>query len=361
MLIKDVKIINHNQVIENADIEITNSLITKITPVPGVAQKIVVPGFIDVHIHGYMGKDNMDSREAVEYISSELKKVGTTAFLPTAMTENVEVMKKSLKDISEATSLGARILGSHLEGPFIAFEKKGAHNPDYLIKPTRELIDELWNASNKTIKKITIAPELFSDELIKYMINLGMIPSIGHSNGSSEDVHRAVANGVSASTHLWNAMTGVSNRAPGITEGILLSDKVYAELICDFIHVDKEGIRLSIKAKSPSRIIATTDALKPAGMPDGDSISGGLPVTKKGIRITLKDSDTIAGAGIAMIDNFRNLVGMGYDLKDVVAMTSYNAAQSLGVDLGEIKEGKQADLIVLDNNLNIEQVLVKGE
>lgn len=361
MIIKNVKIVNHDQIINNADIEILDSKIAKITVLPGEGQSIVVPGFIDIHIHGYMGNDNMDSKEAVESISMELKKVGTTSFLPTAMTESLETMKRSLADIANADPRGARILGSHLEGPFIAFEKKGAHNPEYLIKPTKELIDELWQASNKTIKKITIAPELFTDDLIKYMINLGMIPSIGHSNGGAEDVHRAVNNGVSACTHLWNAMTGVSNRAPGITEGILLSDNVYAELICDFIHVDKEGIKLSIKAKTHKRIIATTDALKPAGMPDGESISGGLAVVKKGIRITLKDTETIAGAGIAMIDNFKNLISLGYDIKDVVAMTSFNAAQSLGIDLGEIKEGKQADLVILDKNLNIEKVLVKGE
>lgn len=361
MLLRNVKIINHNEIIDNADIEINGSIITKITPVSGVAQNIVVPGFIDVHIHGFMGKDNMDSKEAVEFISSELKKVGTTSFLPTAMTESFENMNRSLKDISEARALGARILGSHLEGPFIALEKKGAHNADYLIKPTRELINELWNASNKTIRKMTIAPELFTDELIQHLVSLGIVPSIGHSNGKASDVEKAVKNGASACTHLWNAMTGIANRNPGVTEGILLSDKVYAELICDFIHVDKEAINLSIKSKGVNRIIATTDALKPAGTPDGDSISGGLAVTKKGNLITLKDSETIAGSGIAMIDNFKNLVSLGYDLKDVVAMTSYNAAQNLGVALGEIKINAEADIVVLDNNYNIVKVLVKGE
>ncbi len=361
MKIENVRIINHDQIIENADIEIIGSKISKITAVPGEAKLLVVPGFIDVHIHGFMNKDCMDGTQAVEFISQELKKVGTTSFAPTAMTEDWDVLKESLKNISQAKEIGARILGAHLEGPFISLEKKGAHNADYLLVPTQDLIDQLYIASNRTIKKLTIAPEKFSEDLIRHVTSLGIIASIGHSNGTASDVEKAVKSGAISCTHLWNAMTGIANRAPGLVEGILLSDKIYAELICDLIHVDKEAINLTIKSKGVSRVIATTDALKPSGMPDGDSVSGGLDVTKKGLLITLKGTETIAGSGVCMHDNFRNLIKLGYDIKDVVAMTSHNAAQNFKVDLGEIREGKEADLIVMDKDFNIKQVLIKGE
>lgn len=359
--LENVKIINHDQVIENAIIEINGSKISKITPIDGQAEHIVVPGFIDVHIHGFMGKDNMEGKQAVEYISSELKKVGTTSFLPTAMTQDVSIIKKALKDISEAKSSGAKILGIHLEGPFISHEKKGAHDEQFLLKPTKELIDEFYEASNKTLKKMTIAPELFSVDLLKHLTSLGIVGSIGHTNGTSDDVLKAISGGASSCTHLWNAMTGVANRTPGIVEGILLEENIYAELICDLIHVDKEAINLSVKTKGTNRIIATTDALKAAGMPDGDSISGGLEVTKKGLYITLKGTNVLAGSGATMLDNFKNLIKLRYDIKDVVAMTSYNAAKNLKVDLGQLKEGKEADLIIMDKNFNIKEVLVKGE
>jgi len=157
-------------------------------------------------------------------------------------------------------------------------------------------------------------------------------------------------------------MSGVSNRNPGLVEASLNSKELYAELICDLIHVDEHAINLSIKAKTPSRIITVTDAIRPAGLEDGDSVSGGLDITKKGKLITLKGTDTIAGSGAVMMDNFITLVTMGYDIKDIVAMTSYNAAKSFKLEkVGEIKEGYFANINVLDKNGKLVKAIIKGE
>ncbi len=362
MTLENVKVINFNKTINNADVIIENNKIKQIIEKDGDSNKILIPGFINTHIHGFVGKDAMDSTEAVEMIASEIAKYGTTSFLPTIMTAEWSELLSAAKNVSTANSKGANILGIHCEGPFISVAKKGAHVEKHIIKPTKEKLNELQTASAGMIKKMTFAPEVFTPELIKEMLDLGMTPTIGHTNATALQTHEAVNNGATAATHLWNAMSSVVNRDAGAVEAVLLRDEVYAELIVDLIHVDKQAIDLSIKTKGFEKIVVVSDAIRPAGLEDGPSNSGGFDVVKKGDLITIKGTDTIAGSGSTILQMFRNLLYLGYSLEEAVAMTSYNATQNLNLkNIGQIKEGFNADLVLLNKELDIEKVIINGK
>ncbi|MCP4336680.1 MAG: N-acetylglucosamine-6-phosphate deacetylase [Mycoplasma sp.] len=364
MLLKNIKIINHNKTIDNSDIEIKDGKIFKITPKPGEGEKIIVPGFINTHVHGCMGDDAMDSTEAIERISYNLIKFGTTTFLPTLMTGTKEEIIKAFKQADKAVTKKTKIAGFHLEGPWISMEKKGAHRPECLHEPTIEELKEFFVASGNKIKKITYAPEECPKGFTKEMIKLGIMPTIGHTNGGFDIINKAIEEGGHTCTHLWNAMSGVANRNPGAAEAIIYNEKNMPELIADGIHHDEATLRFTIKTVGVDRIILVTDAIRPAGLPDGDSISGGIPITKKGLLITLKGTNTIAGSASTMHSQFVYLASLGYPLEDIVKMSSYNVAKNLGWDkeISQIKEGFIADLVIMKKeDYSITDVYVNGK
>ena len=361
MKLKNVRIVNHDSEIKNANLYIENGKITKIEKLEGVGTKTVIPGFVETHLHGFANKDCLDGKESIEFIAKELAKVGVTSFLPTLMTSEWSKLIDSVKQASVAKSEGAKIPGLHLEGPFFSHAKKGAQNPKYIIPATKENIKELWDASNHSILRMGFAPEVNNKDLVKYIVDLGMVVNIGHTDGAAQDVIDCADMGATSATHLWNGMSGVANRTPGIAQGVLLEDRIYAELICDFVHVDPLTIKLTVKTKGADKVIACSDSVKPAGMPDGEYESGALPVIKKGNLITLKEGNSIAGGASSIDLSFKNLLSLGYNLSDVVKMTSYNAAVCHNLtNIGEIKENKAADLVILDNNMEIINVYVDG-
>ena len=362
MKLENVKIINFNKTIENADVEIENNVIKKITEKEGVGTQILMPGFIDTHTHGLMGNDFMDGSEATINIANDFVKFGVTSIYATIMTREMEVMLKSLKDISEVKSSGANILGIHSEGPFLSLEKKGAHNPDELMDGNESVLMKMYNASNGMLKKITFSPETCDDSFIDKLTELGIMPSVGHSNATFTRTVEAIERGALHSTHLWNAMSGIENRKPGMAQAIIHDDRVYAELITDLVHVDKDTIMFTIKAKGTDKIMLVTDSIRPAGFPDGESESGGIKIIKKGPKIVLKGTDTIAGSGATLIDCIKNLYELDIELEDIVKMSSYNAAKTLNlVGKGMIQEGMDADLVLMNNNLDINQVIIGGD
>ncbi len=364
MLLKNVKIINHNSTIDNADIEIENGLIKNIIEKDGEATQIVVPGFINTHVHGCMGDDAMDSKEAVERISANLVKFGTTTYLSTLMTAEVETIIESFKFNAAAQNKGAKIAGFHIEGPWISLVKKGAHRPECLHEPTIKELEAYQEAAQGKIKKITYAPEECPKGFTEEMIKLGIMPTIGHTNATFEQTMEAIEAGGHTCTHLWNAMSGVANRNPGAAEAIIFNEKNMPEVIADLVHIDEATLRFTIKTVGVDRVILVTDAIRPAGLPDGESISGGIPIVKKGAVIKLKGTDTIAGSASTMHYQFMNLIKMGYALEDIVKMSSYNAAKNLGWDneIGQLKPGFKADIVVMNKEtLNIESVYVDGE
>ena len=362
MKIENVKIVNHNYTIENADVIIENKIIKKIIKKEGKANNILIPGFVEIHIHGFGGKDAMDSSKAIEYMSKELAKVGVTTFLPTLMTSGWSKILKSLENAAKAQTVNSKIAGLHLEGPFISFEKKGAHDPKFIIKATKEKLDELSKYSNKKLIRLVMAPELNSPEIIQYATDLGFVIAIGHSNGTCHDVYGAIKSGATAATHLWNGTSGVINRNQGVVTGVLNSKEIYAELICDLVHLDAETIRLSITTKGPEKIIVVSDSIRPAGLEDGEYKSGGIPVIKTGNKIQLKESGSIAGGAGSINIGYGTLLNLGYNMEDIVKMTSYNASIHHGFNkIGKIKEGYFADLILLNNKKEICKIYIDGK
>ena len=361
MKLKDVKIVNYNKTINNADVEIINNKIHKIIIKEGEGNSILIPGFIDIHTHGLYGHDFMDGKEAIEKITEAFAKFGVTSIFATIMTRDLETMEKSLIEISEVNSKGANILGIHSEGPFISLKKKGAHNPKELMKGNISILRQQYNASKGLLKKVTFAPEECSLEFIDAMIELGIMPSIGHTNGTFEQITEAIERGALQCTHLWNAMTGVINRNPGAAEAIIYDDRIYAELVVDFIHIDKDTLKFTLKNKKPEKIILVTDSIRPAGLPDGESKSGGIIIVKKGLKIVLKGTDVIAGSGATMHDCFKDVLILGVTINEAVMMSSYNAAKSLNLHgKGIIQEGMDADLILMDKEYNIKKVIING-
>lgn len=346
-----------------ANVTIENGIIDGIEKINSSNyDSILIPGFIDTHIHGFMGFDAMEGKDSVEKMSALLASMGTTSFMPTVMTEKWSTLIAAIKSGLSSASTKSKIIGLHIEGPFISKEKKGAHNEKYLLTPTDESLDELIVACHGKLNKITIAPEIFTDRQIAKLVDHNFIVSIGHTNGNSSDVTKASKLGATSATHLWNAMTGVQNRNPGVVEGTLLEDKIYAELIVDLVHTDADTIKLTTKSKGVNMVTVVTDSLAAANLPDGEYVSGGLPVTKKGNLITLKGQSTIAGSGATMYDSFINLHKLGYSLSECVAMTSYNSAKLLrNSSIGIIDKDKAADLVLLDTKLNIKEVYIDGE
>ncbi|QGZ97527.1 N-acetylglucosamine-6-phosphate deacetylase [Mycoplasma sp. NEAQ87857] len=362
MEIKNITIVNHDQTINNADLETQEGKIIKITPKEGMGDYYLVPGFIDTHIHGFYNYDVMQGKEACSVISKELAKQGTTSFMPTAMTGSMQEMQLALSNIANNSNWTSKFLGIHIEGPFIGLAKKGAHDPKYLIEATNKIIDQLNTSANGKLRKISFDPLMVSLDTMKHMQDNNIIPSIGHSGCNYALAEEYFNNGCDSVCHLWNAMSGVDSRNPGLLQAALTNNNCYVELICDLFHVSKESILFTKKNKDISSIIAVSDAIKPAYYQDGDNISGGIEVTKEGKKIVLKGTNTIAGSGICIHDAFVNLVNIGFSLNEAVAITSYNAARHLKLnDLGIIAVNKTADFVLLDkNDLSIKDVYING-
>ncbi|MGZ9800584.1 N-acetylglucosamine-6-phosphate deacetylase [Mycoplasma sp. AC1221] len=363
MKIENVKIINYNNIIDCADIYIKDHKIQKIIPNQNQAKYIAVPGFIDTHIHGFYNYDVMEGSDAVSAISKKLAQHGTTAFMPTLMTNQWQNILDVLDDVSKNAKYVARNLGLHLEGPFIANAKKGAHKFEYLKKPTVSDIEQLINASQNTLRKISFDPDVVDIEVFKQMQKHNIIGSIGHSATDFETTSKFFDNGCKSVCHLWNAMSGIDSRNPGLLQAALMNENTYVEMIFDLFHICKQSIWFTIKNKGFDKIIAVSDAIKPAYYKDGENISGDIPVIKDGLKITLKDSNTIAGSGISIHDAFKNLLSINVKSCDAVKMTSYNAAKYLGLNkkLGKIRTGYLADIVLMDYNWNIKSVYIDGK
>lgn len=329
---------------------------------------IVIPGFIDEHIHGAAGSDAMDGTiEDLNKIACALASEGTTGFLATTMTQSPENIKKALNAVKEYRmkniSEGAEILGVHLEGPFIAKEHVGAQPIEYVQEPSVLNFKQYEEASGNTIKIVTLAPEVEgASDLIKYLKSKNIVASIGHTGAKYADVERAVLAGATNATHTYNAMKAIHHREVGTVGSTFLFDELNAEIICDGIHVSSPAIRLLYKNKPHNKFTLITDAMRAKHMPDGDYELGGQPVIVKNGEARLHDG-TLAGSVLKMNLAVKNVMKfLNLPLEEVVKYATINPAYNLGVDdvIGSIKEGKLANLVVVDNDLNVYMTIRNG-
>ena len=319
---------------------------------------IVVPGFIDQHIHGAFKSDAMDgSVNALEDIATAIAKEGTTSFLATTMTQSPENIKNALKSVKDYINLnkkeGAELLGVHLEGPFISLKHVGAQPPEYVKTPSIDVMKEYIDASGGNVKIVSLAPETQgAEELIKYLKEQGVVASIAHTGAKYQDCVNAVNWGVTNVTHTYNAQTGLHHRDVGVVGSALLMDELSCELICDLIHVSAPAIKLVIKNKPLDKVILITDSMRAKHMPDGESELGGQLVIVKNGEARLVDG-TLAGSVLKMNDAVKNVhKSVGIPLEQVIDYATANPAKCLGIydQVGSIKDDKRANLCVLDKN-----------
>ena len=331
------------------------------------SNKIVAPGFIDIHIHGGKGKDVMEaSYEAINELAKFLASHGTTAFLPTTVSAshgNLLNAVKAVKTAMEKGTEGAEVLGVHLEGPYINLEKRGAHDAEYVRPPSLDEIRELSEASGHAIKIVTLAPEVSgSKELITELRKLGIVASVGHSNATYNKVLDAIKHGVTHAAHTFNEMRGFHHREPGTVGAVLVREELTAELISDNIHVNPASMKLLVRVKGTNKVVLVTDAIEAAGMPDGEYKIGEKDVITRNGVCRLK-SGKLAGSTLTMDEAVRNVMkSVGLPLRAAIKMATINPAVVINVDenKGSLEPGKDADIVIIDDEINVYMTIVKG-
>ncbi|KOS69105.1 N-acetylglucosamine-6-phosphate deacetylase [Lysinibacillus contaminans] len=332
--------------------------------------QVVIPGMIDIHIHGTAGADVMDGEIAsLETMVKALPQEGTTAFLATTMTQSDENISKALKNtanfIKNYQKPGqSEILGVHLEGPFVNPSMAGAQPVEYIISPEIPLFEKWQKLAERSIKLVTMAPEQKGGlELIRYLKQNGVVISIGHSDAKFTDVKKGIEAGVTQVTHLFNQMKGLHHREPGVVGAALLLEELYAELIVDGIHVCPEMIQLAYRNKNSEKLILITDSMRAKCLKNGEYDLGGQLVSVKDGMAVLENG-ALAGSVLKLNDAMKNMLNYcdGCNLADVIKMTSTNPAKQLNISdrKGSIRVGKDADLVVLNSEYDVLMTFCRG-
>jgi N-acetylglucosamine-6-phosphate deacetylase len=327
---------------------------------------LVTPGFIDIHIHGLGGFDAMDSEaNSIQKMSSHLVQRGVTGFLPTLQTaphdELLDALDRAVK-AAKTESIGAKVLGIHLEGPYLNREKIGAQR-EYIREPTRHDLEEIIAATDHTLKIVTLAPEVKGGlNAVRLLTGHNILVSAGHTNASYLEACQAFEAGVSQITHLWNGMRGIHQREPGIIGAGLTNENVMVELIADCQHVHPLVLGLTVRLKGANKVALVSDSIKPAGLPDGDYIFEGRKYHLNDGLIKLS-SGVIAGSSICLDDAIRNMVEkVGVKIPDAIQMATDTPAKALGLqDKGRLETGYDADIVVMDQSFHILETIVKGK
>ncbi|MFT8393571.1 MAG: N-acetylglucosamine-6-phosphate deacetylase [Liquorilactobacillus ghanensis] len=325
-----------------------------------LAGATVVPGFIDVHSHGGYGFDAMDGDpNQIDQMVEQMIHEGITSYFATTMTQSHENIAKAMVGIKQAAAKNPVIQGIHLEGPFISTAFKGAQPEKYIQAPDIELFNHWNELAGHLVKLVTFAPENENTaEFENYCLQHGIVPSIGHSNAKREDLLHSKASHV---THLYNAQREFKHRQPGVTGHALLEDNIYCEMIADGFHVCPDMIRLAFELKGPHKMELVTDSMRAKGMPEGISELGGQKVIVKDKQARL-ESGNLAGSVLQFQDAFRNIIRFtGCSLHDAVQMSAVNQAKEFGlVNKGTLEVGKDADLNIFDQGLNLKETYSLG-
>ncbi len=385
-ILKNGNVITPLRVIENSSVIIEDGVIEEIVlgenidilqgdKVIDVKGLYISPGFIDLHTHGGGGHDFMDGTiEAIHEGAKAHMRFGTTSILPTSLTSNMEDLFLTLDFIKKSKGKKGipNILGIHLEGPYFSMEQKGAQDPKHIKNPDKEIYKQIINYSDD-IKRWTIAAELPGAlEMGRELTKKGIVCSIGHSNATYEDVVTAFENGYNLLTHFYSGMSMVkrinSYRYAGVVESGYLIDDMYLEIIADGAHLPESLLKLIYKTKGPDKICLVTDSMRAAGCPEGESILGNLSSGQKVIVedgvAKLLDRSAFAGS-VATADRLvRTMINLaGVPLVDAIKMISLTPAKVMRIDnkKGSITPGKDADIIVFNDNINVQLVMIQGD
>jgi N-acetylglucosamine-6-phosphate deacetylase len=337
--------------------------------------KWILPGFIDIHCHGGMGCDVMDGTLSdVETIAKYHAGGGTTAFLPTTASSTIDSILQALEAIHQARIggvNGAKVIGAHIEGPYFCYPKRGCHLPKFVRNPRPDEYDRILEYSDD-IASMTLAPELDgSKELIKILVEKGIVASIGHSDATYSQVLDAIEWGATHVTHMYCAMSTIVKNGParicGIVESTLLLDELTTEVISDGKHLPPELIKLVIKAKGIDKVCVITDAMRGAGMPSGVYTFGprdGQEALVQDNMAIMPDRTGYASSVVRTKDLVKTLIeSVGLSLVDAVKMASIVPARIVGVDdsMGSLEKGKDANIVVADDNLEIQTTIIDGK
>lgn len=325
----------------------------------------VIPGFVDIHFHGCMGYDFCDgTKEAFDAITAYQLKNGVTSISPATMTLAREELARIFTQAGKYENReGSAIRGITMEGPFVSQAKKGAQNGAYIHKPDEEFYEEMQRLSGNLIRQVAVAPEEDDDFSFIKKISPKTVISVAHTTADYDTADKAFAYGANHVTHLFNGMQPFAHRNPGVVGAAFDHKDVFVEMICDGIHIHPSMVRAMFSLFGPERICMISDSMMAAGMPNGDYTLGGQAVKVLDKKATLADG-TIAGSASNLYDCFKKAVlEMGIPLESAVMACTLTPAKSLGFDkeCGSIEEGKIADLVILDKELNIKYVIKEGK
>lgn len=379
-IINNLMVHSEKETYKNGYIKVVDGKIAEVGPVSQYKQdddaKVitlspdyqVIPGAIDIHIHGASNSDAMDAtHDALSTMAKTLPKEGTTSFLATTMTQSTQAIESALlnagKYIENQTQENAEIVGIHLEGPFISPARKGAQPEEYIIDPDITLFKRWQEMAENQIKLVTLAPEQPNGlDLAAHLRGTGVVASIGHSDATYDQIDEAILAGTTHVTHLYNGMRGLHHREPGVLGAAYLRDELYVELIADGIHCRPEMIKLAYNQITSERMILITDSLRAKWLEKGTYDLGGQPVNVDETRATLSDG-TLAGSILKMNDAIKNTMeNTDCSMTDIIKMTAENPAKQLRIfdRKGSIQVGKDADLVILNDCLDVEMTFCRG-
>jgi N-acetylglucosamine-6-phosphate deacetylase len=343
---------------------------------PAGAQEIIatdrigVPGFLDVHIHGAGGHDVMEATDdSLKAVARTIAAHGTTSFVATTVTARPESICRSAEGIAEYITRQhqfderrAEVLGIHFEGPFISSKRRGVHPAEFLKLPSVDLLEQFITAAKGNARILTLAPELLGAmPCIDAAHKAGLVVAIGHTDAAYEQARAAIARGAHHAVHVYNAMRPFSHRDSGVIGAVLTTPEVTAELIADGIHVDETAMRLLLQAKGAASVILVSDGISATGMPDGKYTLGTFEVTVSG-GVCRNSEGKLAGSTLTLDRALRNIVKLGVPLADALRMLTLNPATLLGIEFkkGSLRPGADADILLLDKSLHVTQTWTRG-
>jgi N-acetylglucosamine-6-phosphate deacetylase len=378
IVVRSARVLTPLETIANGGVLITGGQIEAVGPVPALATRgarvldcgdcTIVPGFLDLHLHGSGGASVMDGPAALARVASTIVRSGVTGWLPTltprATIGDLAERIAACRAAATSPATGAAVLGIHLEGPFLNPKRPGALRAEWFQPPSEAELAALLAAGKGAVRLMTLAPERPGGlALVRQLVAAGVVASLGHTDASAAEASEAIAAGVRYATHTYNAMRPFHHRDGGTLGAVFAAEAVYAELIADGVHVSASAASLLLHRKTPHRTIAITDAVAPAGLGDGLFDFEGRPITVRDGRATLADG-TIAGSVASFDGNLRWLVqAVGLSLPAAVTMATLTPARAIGLGhcKGYLGGGRDADLVALDRELRVRLTMVQGQ